>query len=171
MSFGPRGAGRHESDSMNDEKTLFQGSSSLIVKMGTFAFGGIVLVASLVAAFMKSIWFLFGAGLALAYMAIHWFLNRCRVYEVTSERIRVTTGIFTRRTDELELYRVKDLTLIESLLERVLSVGSIQVTTNDASTPNLEIQAVKGARDLREGLRKSGEECREKKGVRVQELK
>ena len=31
-------------------------------------------------------------------------------FEITSERIRITTGVLSRRMEELELYRVKDTT-------------------------------------------------------------
>lgn len=155
---------------MSEEQTLFKGSSSLVIKLGTFVLCAIVFAASVVFAFLISLWLLILAGVALVFLAIQWFLIRCRVYEVTTERIRVTTGILTRRTDELELYRVKDITLIETLTERLLRVGSIRVTTTDVSTPSLEIEAIRGARDLREEMRKSVEACRERKGVRVAEL-
>ena len=52
----------------------------------------------------------------------------------------------------------------------MLGLGTIRVTTTDASTPSVEIEVIKGARQLREELRKSVEVCRERKGVRVAEL-
>jgi uncharacterized membrane protein YdbT with pleckstrin-like domain len=107
---------------------------------------------------------------SLLYMLAQWGLIKTRVFEVTTERIRVTTGLLTRRTDELELYRVQDLTLIEPFFGRLFGLGTIVVTTNDASTPVLEIQYIRGAREVREQMRKSVEECRDRKRVRVAEL-
>ena len=155
---------------MSDEKTLFRGSSSPVIKLGTFVFCGIILVASIVFAFLASAWLLILAGIVLIYSAVQWFLIRCRVYEVTSERIRITTGILTRVTEEVELYRVRDAILIEPLFERLLGLGNIRATTNDASTPTVEIEAIPGARELREALRKSIETCRAKSQVRVTEI-
>ncbi len=159
---------------MSDEKTLFKGSSSPVVTLGTFLLCGAVVVTALVASFLVvPPWnfVLWGAaGVALAYALVRWLFIRFRVYEVTTERIRLTTGILTRRTDELELYRVKDATLVEPLAMRMFGCGNIVVTTNDASTPNLDITCVKGARDLREQMRQSIEVCRDRKRVRVAEL-
>jgi uncharacterized membrane protein YdbT with pleckstrin-like domain len=159
---------------MSQEQTLFRGSPSAVINLGTFVFCGLVLVASLAFAFIVPPPFnlvLLGlAVVALAYAAVQWLLIKVRVYEVTTERIRMTNGIFTRRTDELELYRVKDTTLIEPLLLRMFSLGDIELTTHDVSTPVLRLEAVRNARALREELRKSIEACRDQKRVRLAEL-
>ncbi len=155
---------------MSEETTLFKGSPSPIIKLGTFLLCGIIFVAAVVFSFLVSVWLVILAGIVLVYMLAQWILIKSRVYELTTERIRVRTGLFTKRTDELELYRVQDVTLIEPFVERVMGLGNIFVTTNDASTPNLELEAIKGARELREQMRKSVEACRDKKRVRVTEL-
>lgn len=159
---------------MSDEKTLFKGSSSPVVNIGVFVLCGIVAVAGLVFSFLSSgpiriaLWVI--AGVAVIYALVQWLLIRIRVYEVTTERIRVTTGMLTRRTDELELYRVKDATLVEPLVSRIFGCGTIAVTTNDASTPNLDLVCIRGARELREQLRQNIEICRDRKRVRLAEL-
>src|SRR5947209_5929571 len=111
------------------EQLLFKGSSSPIVNFGSFLVCGIVMAASLAFAFILPgpiHYVLFGlAAVALIYILVQWFLIKSRVYEVTSERIRITRGMLTRRTDELELYRVKDTTLIEPLSLRLFSLGHI----------------------------------------------
>jgi uncharacterized membrane protein YdbT with pleckstrin-like domain len=91
-------------------------------------------------------------------------------YEVTSERIRIRRGIMTKRTDELELYRANDTSLIEPMTLRIFGLGTIEVRTMDTTTPRLYIEAVHGARDLRENLRKCIEQCRASKGVRLTEF-
>jgi membrane protein YdbS with pleckstrin-like domain len=161
---------------MSEETLLFRGSSSIVVKLGSFLLAGIIFVAALVFAFLTStnsiasiaLWSL--AAVSLLYLAGQWLLIRCRVYEITTERIRVITGILTRKTEELELYRVQDSTLIEPVLQRMLGLGNLHITTNDASTPQLRIEAIRGAREVREQLRKSIEACRDRKRVRVTEL-
>jgi len=116
-------------------------------------------------------WSLVGlTAVALVFLVFQWLIIKCRVYEVTTERIRVTTGILTRRTDELELYRVKDITLVEPFLLRGFGLGDVEITTNDATTPLLRMEAIRGAKPLREELRKSVEVCRDRKRVRLAEL-
>ncbi len=159
---------------MSDEQTLFKGSPSPVIKLGSFLICGLVLAASLVfsflvpAPFTYMLWAL--AGLAILAFIFNWMLVKARVYEVTSERIRITNGLFTRRTDELELYRVKDATLIEPFVLRMLSLGDIEITTHDVSTPIVRLDAIRNARTLREELRKSIEACRDRKRVRMTEL-
>ena len=158
----------------SQEQTLFKGSPSAVMNAGTFLICAVVLAAALVVGFMQPPpwrWVLFGVGgVALIYAIVQWLFVKSRLYEVTSERIRITQGIFTRRTDELELYRVKDTTLIEPLSLRMLSLGHIDISTHDMTTPFLRLEAIHGAPALREELRKSIEACRDKKRVRLAEL-
>ncbi len=158
----------------SQEKLIFKGSSSPLMKLGTFMTGGLVTVAALVLAlFVRSPWPFVLLGVAvvsLIYLAAVWTLIKVRLYEVTTERIRTSNGLMTRRTDELELYRVKDTTLIEPLFLRTFGLGHIEVATHDVSTPVLRLEAIKGAREVREELRKSIETCRDKKRVRLAEL-
>jgi uncharacterized membrane protein YdbT with pleckstrin-like domain len=88
-------------------------------------------------------------------------------YEVTSERIRITTGIFSKRTNALELYRVKDYILEEPFLMRLFKFGKIVILTSDVSTPRLELEAVPRARWLVDQLRAAVEARRDAKRVRA----
>jgi uncharacterized membrane protein YdbT with pleckstrin-like domain len=157
----------------SQERIIFNGSSSPLIRLGTFVVGGLVVLACIAAGFLlPQWWFAFlGIGvIALAYSFVVWVLVKVRVYEVTTERIRVSNGLLTRRTDELELYRVKDTTLIEPLSLRAFSLGHIEVATHDVTTPVLRLEAIKGAKEVREEMRKSIEACRDKKKVRLAEL-
>jgi uncharacterized membrane protein YdbT with pleckstrin-like domain len=159
---------------MSDEKTLFRGSSSPVVIIGTLLFCGGLMIAAVAASFFVAPpgnFLLWGvAGIALAYALMKWLFIKFRVYEVTTERIRRTTGILTRRTDELELYRVKDVTLVEPLVMRLFGCGNVLVSTIDTSTPFLELVCIRNAREVREQLRQSTEVCRDRKRVRVAEI-
>ncbi|MEO7677491.1 MAG: PH domain-containing protein [Verrucomicrobiota bacterium] len=99
-----------------------------------------------------------------------WSMLKFITYEITSERIKLTKGLFSKRTDELELYRVKDTSLIEPFFYRMFSVGNISIVTGDATTPALELRAVKNAKEIREQLRACVEECRGRKRTGIVEL-
>ena len=156
---------------MSDEKTIFHGSPSQILNVDVFAGCGLGAIALVVLSLVFTWWgFLLLLPVPIGIAAWKWLELKCRVYEVTTERIKVSRGIFSRRTDEMELYRVKDLTLIEPFFFRLFGLGSVIITTNDASTPTLTIHAVKRVKELREELRQAVEVCREKKRVRLAEL-
>jgi uncharacterized membrane protein YdbT with pleckstrin-like domain len=157
---------------MSDEKAIFQGSPSQILNLNVFlgcGLGAIFLIVLSICVWPYAL-FLLLLPVPLGIAGWKWLEIKSRVYELTSERIKTSQGIFTRRTDELELYRVKDVTLVEPFFLRLCGLGNIVITTNDASTPSLTIPAVRGVRELREELRKNVEICRDKKRVRVAEL-
>jgi len=92
--------------------------------------------------------------------------HAARFTELTSQRLRKTSGIFNKKLDELELYRVKDSTLEQPLLLRMFGLGNINVVSSDATMPLVLINAVPGAYDMREKLRVAVEAERDRKRVR-----
>ncbi len=139
---------------MEEEKTVWKGNSSQVVNLGTYVL--CFLLLWLIVPIFIAIW--------------KWIENRCRVYEVTTQRIRIASGVFTKRTEELELYRVNDTSMLEPFWYRQFGAGNIILTTNDISNPTLTLEAIKGAANLREEIRKNVEICRDRKRVRVTEM-
>jgi uncharacterized membrane protein YdbT with pleckstrin-like domain len=99
-----------------------------------------------------------------------WIQLRSTHYELTTQRVKLRQGIFSKRTDELELYRVKDSTVLEPFWQRLFGLGNILITTNDTTTPSLTLEALPQAKEIREKLRGAIEECRDRKRVRIAEL-
>lgn len=104
------------------------------------------------------------------YAIWKWIELRSRHYEITTQRVKLRQGIFSKRTDELELYRVKDSTILEPFWQRLFGLGNIVITTNDTTTPSLTLEALPDAAATREKLRGAIEECRDRKRVRIAEL-
>ena len=99
-----------------------------------------------------------------------WMQRRSQVIEITTERLRITRGIFSKRTDEVELYRVRDTTFLEPFLLRLFGRGSLLFNTDDATTPTVLLEGIPGDPSLRDDLRASVESCRDRKRTRVSEL-
>ncbi|HWN93789.1 MAG TPA: PH domain-containing protein [Methylomirabilota bacterium] len=106
----------------------------------------------------------------IIYAIVKWIQLRSRRYEITTQRVRIQQGVFSKRTDELELYRVKDSTVFEPFWQRLFGLGNIVITTNDETTPSVTLEALPDARETREKLRTAIEECRDRKRVRIAEL-
>jgi uncharacterized membrane protein YdbT with pleckstrin-like domain len=163
---------------MTEEKTIWRGSSSPILYAGYFLFCGlgvlICLALALILGIKQGLPFALAAVAAslipLGLGAWRWILNQSRVFEITSQRIRVTSGLFSKTSQEMELYRIKDITLVEPFLQRLGKCGNLILATNDASTPTLAIEAVPNVELLREDLRNAVEVCRDQKRVRLNEL-
>lgn len=133
---------------------------------GAIVLGGVVLLAST----QFAGWLAVLVAVPLAYAGWRWWLIASRVYEITTERIKVTTGLLNKHTDDLELYRVKDTVLEEPALLRLAGAGNIVLTTSDTTTPTLVLEGITGAKEVREELRKHIEACRDRKRTRLTEL-
>ncbi len=87
-------------------------------------------------------------------------------YNLSKERFIVREGVFSRTTDNLEIYRVKDLTVDEPLFLRLFGLGNLILETSDKSHPILIIEGVSKVNDVSNLLRECVERERRKRGVR-----
>jgi uncharacterized membrane protein YdbT with pleckstrin-like domain len=149
------------------EETLWKGSTSQLVHVWTYllwlAVAGGIIVAGI---FLLNPLIYAALVVPLIGIAVRYLVTRSTVYELTSQRLRKTSGIFNKKLDELELYRVKDSTLEQPLLLRLFGLGNINVVSSDATMPLVLINAVPGAYDMREKLRVAVEAERDRKRVR-----
>lgn len=88
-------------------------------------------------------------------------------YELTTQRLLTRRGILVQRTDELELYRVRDLVLIEPIWWRVLGRGHVLIKSSDVTTPELMLYAIAQPASVRQMIRQQVEQVRDAKGVRT----
>lgn len=107
-------------------------------------------------------------GVGFVLIGLRWLRNRSASYEVTDQRLIVKRGILFKTVDEIELYRIKDVRLGYSLLNQMVDIGTITLTSSDRTTAGGEfaLRDVPMARDRREGLRKLVDRARQRRGVR-----
>lgn len=91
-------------------------------------------------------------------------------FELTSERLKLHTGVLNKKLSELELYRVTDTQFDQPFWLRLVGLAHVQIMSSDKTSPVVTITAVPDARELRETLRELVEARRTAKGVRVSEL-
>jgi uncharacterized membrane protein YdbT with pleckstrin-like domain len=108
--------------------------------------------------------------LPIPWALVRWVQRRNHVIEITSQRLRVSRGVFSKRTDELELYRVRDITFVQPFQLRMFHKGSLELITDDATTPALVLAGIPADPALRDQFRAAVEECRDRKRARVSEL-
>jgi len=89
-----------------------------------------------------------------------------KVYELTTERLKTTEGVFSKVTDTLELYRVKDLEKRQPFFYRLVGVENVALNTSDASSPFIFIEAIPSSVGLADKIRNQVEAVRAQKGVR-----
>lgn len=72
------------------------------------------------------------------------------VYTLTEEKLLVESGFFSKKEEEVRLYRIMDLTLLRPLGQRIFGVGTIHCCTADKTTPEFDILKVKKAKEVKE---------------------
>ena len=156
------------------EQPVWQGSPSQIINLPVYLLCGLAVGACLGVAVVltgPAAWAVGGgAAIPLVLGIVRWIQTRCRRYELTTQRLLLSQGVLSRRTDEVELYRVKDYALVEPLALRLFGLGNIVVTTTDDTNLTVTLRAVPAARQLRDQMRQHVEVCRDKKRVRVSEF-
>jgi uncharacterized membrane protein YdbT with pleckstrin-like domain len=135
---------------MDEERSVWQGTPSQVVNLGSFILLGLF----------------FWLVIPLFVILWKWLVVKNTKYELTTERLRLRYGVFNKKTDELELYRVRDYKLDQPLFLRIFSLSNIVLTTSDKTHPSVVLEAITDGEELREKLRKYVEACRTRKGVR-----
>ena len=92
--------------------------------------------------------------------------TKCKVFELTTQRFKITSGVFSKTTETLELYRVKDIETRQPFLSRLVSIENVQMTTSDASSPVVVVDAVPSTVGFGDKLRHQVETIRQQKRVR-----
>ena len=132
------------------EQTVWRGPSSQWKNFGVFILCGLFC------------WLIVPIFIALS----RYLQTKSKIYELTNERLKITEGIFSKVTDTLELYRVKDLETRQPFLYRMFGVENVQMNTSDTSSPFIFIEAIPSAASLGDKIRNQVEAIRAQKGVR-----
>ncbi len=152
--------------SETQEQIVWEGSQSQVLNFGIFISMGIV---SLVIVVLSLMFFPLAAVLVilpLIYIFIKWLIVRNHRYKVTTERIFYTNGIFSKKTEALELYRVRDVDMYEPFWQRLFKLGNVALTTSDKTSMNFLLKAVPNPGELMNNIRKNVEQRRDVKRVR-----
>lgn len=67
---------------------------------------------------------------------------RLTIYSLDAEVLHISTGIFLRRTDSLELYRVKDYVVTRNLMMQLFSLMNLTLLTTDLTGPVIILRGI-----------------------------
>jgi uncharacterized membrane protein YdbT with pleckstrin-like domain len=63
-------------------------------------------------------------------------------YRLTTRRLFVSSGFFRRRVDQIELLRIKDLYVHQSIIQQWLDVGTVVVVSSEQTLPKAALLGV-----------------------------
>lgn len=129
------------------ERVLFEGRPAVIPGVGA----AVICVLTL--------------GLAVLF---YWLRSLSRHYRITTERVVVESGILSKTTEQVDLYRITDYVVERPFGQRLLGTGNLALEAMDRTTPQLRITAIRtDVMDLYERIRQATEREKKRRGVRV----
>ncbi len=139
--------GHHGPLAEAEEQTLFAGHPALLPSIGALFLTLVTL------------------GLALVYFAVR---QRSKYYRITSQRVVIETGIFSKRMDQIDIYRINDYVVELPFSQRIMGNGNLVLSSMDRSTPSVTLHALRtDVRRLYEQLRVATEREKRRHGVRM----
>lgn len=91
-------------------------------------------------------------------------------YELTDQKLLINTGFFNIKEEEVRLYRFVDITLHQTLFQRMFGVGNLHCQSTDRSSGDFVIELIKKPREIKELLSEAIEKERDRKKVSVREF-
>jgi hypothetical protein len=142
------------------EKVMWEGRPSQLLNIWWYFLLLMVLIVSLFNPLFLSM-----LPITLCLMVWNiWVLKNLR-YEITNERVKISSGVINKIEKDLELYRVNDIIFEEPWYLRIFKMGKIVILTNDISYPIVFIKAIRNAKDTKELLRLMVENRRKERGI------
>jgi membrane protein YdbS with pleckstrin-like domain len=145
-----------QSPAMEPETDLWTGGFSPKAMIGTWLLSALFSIAVLVVLVLApslfgeqvplNVLWSVGVGIIIAWWAIaiaSYAYRRISVgYKLTNQRFIHKHGILVRTTDRIELIDIDDVAFSQGLIQRMLGVGTIRVTSSDRSHPTLSLLGI-----------------------------
>lgn len=154
------------------EQKIFDGSPAFVGRLGAFLVSWVIaLVLVIVPVILVSQsdfpwWATAGCiVLAILVLLVQPIYQRSIRYRVTNYRIDFERGIVTRQIDSLELWHAHDLLFRQSLLERMLGVGTITVLSDDESNPRVILRSIANGREVFEQIKSAILNAKRHRGI------
>jgi len=97
------------------------------------------------------------------------FLSLVESYVLTTERLKVISGLVSRRVENFELIRFQDIDFKQGMAERMMGIGDINIHGQDASNPEVILRNVSDPEKVYEIMRRAWLESRKRHGLQFRE--
>lgn len=93
-------------------------------------------------------------------------------YSVADGRLYIKRGLLATHYDEVMLYRIYDIKMVETLWQKLFGVGTVVVYTSDASSSQKIVRLIniKNPLEVRDFLSRRVEAARDEKGIQGAEF-
>jgi len=111
-----------------------------------------------------------GIVLVFLWLALIYRIIQARYghyYRLTNRRLFVSTGLFNRRRDQVELIKVNDVFTKQKLIERWLSLGTVVVVSSEQALPRCYLAGVNDPKQVMDLVWHYARAERDNRGVMV----
>ena len=106
------------------------------------------------------------AVVALIILIIKALNLYCTTWTIQQDNLIEKTGILNVSTEEVLLYRVKDIRLYEPLLYRLVGLSQLTIITSDYTNPSIVLYGIKNGEELMTIIRQLVANSRKIEGVK-----
>jgi membrane protein YdbS with pleckstrin-like domain len=118
---------------VNSEVTvIYEGKPSWKSEFGSTMFG-VLLIPVLAGVFM---------------LVAAWVRRANTTYRITNRRIEWETGLFSRRIDGVDLWRIRHVNYVQTLADRLFGLSRLEMFSQDREDPHAVIPGIPGAREV-----------------------
>lgn len=135
-------------DAGEREQILWEGGYSSKAMLRRWLFSAVATFGLLLAGIWwsrREVWLALAAMIILlwGYQSLVLISRRWGVhYTLTNQRFVHELGVLRRITDRIELIDVNDITFEQGLIDRLVGVGTIHISSNDRSHPELTLTGI-----------------------------
>lgn len=160
----------------NDDRELWEGRFVAKAMLGHWVGGGlltILLVALAVWAESHVLWYLVGIAALLFWLyelLVVCYRKLAIRYRLTPLRLLHERGILRRKVDMIDVIDIDDISLEQSLWERLTGVGTIRILSSDRSHPVFEIWGIPLAKEAFALISRARQAERLRRGLHVEQV-
>ena len=96
----------------------------------------------------------------ILFLGLPWTFTK---YTITPSLLTVASGLINTTEDDCYMYKIQDVKLNTSLLERIVGVATITCYTGDVTNPELKLVHIRHAKEIKSYLLKASEAARLKR--------